>query len=434
MTTIRTMLLPAVLFLLSAAGPNRAAADDAIDLTVSNAGAATVSGKNTNNADDSDGVRGIATGTGRNAGVLGKTETTTSDSAGVWGRQGTDLPVDRTNFFAAGVRGESKAKRGILGISEWKATAGWGMGTGQVVGVEGVARSTTANNSAGVLGHAEAADKRVYGVWGTTPSTQIGGAGVLGEGGDAVNITQEGWLTPAGVRGTGKEIGTSGHSNRKGVQGVVYDVTTGRYLASGSLGAKFVVVYGVYTDEDIAAKGMKKFIEPHPTDPSKLIAYVALEGPEAGTYFRGTSQTDGGVAVIPVPDHFRFVTDAQSITVQVTPRDLAVVGVVDRNLNQITVRANPDVAFDYLVQGVRRAYANYDPIQPNGGEFAPGTPSGGVPDSLPEEIRNRLIANGTYNPDGTPNLETARKLGWLERWEQPPGAGAPADRPKDSER
>lgn len=344
---MKKMLLAGVLFLLSSVGSNRAFADDAIDLTVSNAGAATISGKNTNNAADSDGVRGIATGTGRNAGVLGKTESTT-------------------------------------------------------------------NNSAGVLGQASATDKRVYGVWGKTPSTQVGAAGVLGEGGDAVNITQEGWLTPAGVRGTGKDMGTSGHSNKKGVQGVVYDVTTGRYLASGSLGAKFVAVYGVYTDEDLAAKGVKKFIEPHPSDPSKLIAYVALEGPEAGTYFRGTSQTDGGVAVIPVPDHFRFVTDAQSITVQVTPRDMAVVGVVDRNLNQIIVRANPDVAFDYLVQGVRRAYANYDPIQPNGGEFSPGPPSGGMPDSLPEEIRNRLIANGTYNPDGTPNLETARKLGWID--------------------
>jgi hypothetical protein len=30
--------------------------------------------------------------------------------------------------------------------------------------------------------------------------------------------------------------------------------------------------------------------------------------------------------------------------------------------------------------------------------------------------REMLISNGTYNPDGTPNLVTAERLGWSKIW------------------
>jgi hypothetical protein len=29
-----------------------------------------------------------------------------------------------------------------------------------------------------------------------------------------------------------------------------------------------------------------------------------------------------------------------------------------------------------------------------------------------------LIQNGTYKPDGTVNMETARRLGWDKEWEE----------------
>ena len=406
---------------------HRALADDPIDLTVSGNGTATISGTNTNNAADSDGVRGIATGTGRNAGVRGNTQSTSNDSAGVLGREGTQLPVDRLGFVAAGVRGESKTNRGILGVSEWKAVAGWATGTGQVVGVEGVAFTGIDTDSVGVLGRAEADNKRVFGVRGTTPSVGQSAAGVLGEAGSPVNIARpQDEVNWAGVRGMGRFVGVAGHSYTMGVSGKIYNPNTGALIVEGNLARKFVQnTYGVWTNGDLAARGVKKFIEPHPIDPSKIIAYVALEGPEAGTYFRGTSATVDGVAVIPVPDHFRFVTAEGSLTVQVTPRDFALVAVVDRNLDQITVRSDRDVAFDYEVKGVRRAFADYNPIQDNGGEFAPSSPEGTIPASLPPEIKGRLIANGTYHPDGSLNLELAQKLGWFDHLEQPASAPVP---------
>jgi len=35
---------------------------------------------------------------------------------------------------------------------------------------------------------------------------------------------------------------------------------------------------------------------------------------------------------------------------------------------------------------------------------------------LSEEERGRLIANGTYNVDGTVNKQTAERLGWAKAW------------------
>ncbi len=38
-------------------------------------------------------------------------------------------------------------------------------------------------------------------------------------------------------------------------------------------------------------------------------------------------------------------------------------------------------------------------------------------EALSPEQKRRLIANGTYDPDGTVNTETARRLGWEKAWE-----------------
>ena len=36
--------------------------------------------------------------------------------------------------------------------------------------------------------------------------------------------------------------------------------------------------------------------------------------------------------------------------------------------------------------------------------------------SLSDGEKARLIANGTYNADGTVNMETAERLGWVKMW------------------
>jgi hypothetical protein len=39
-----------------------------------------------------------------------------------------------------------------------------------------------------------------------------------------------------------------------------------------------------------------------------------------------------------------------------------------------------------------------------------------MPQAFSAEQKRRLIANGTYNPDGTVNRETAARLGWERVW------------------
>jgi len=41
-----------------------------------------------------------------------------------------------------------------------------------------------------------------------------------------------------------------------------------------------------------------------------------------------------------------------------------------------------------------------------------------MPPYLTDEARRRLVANGTYNPDGTVNMETAERIGWTRIWKE----------------
>jgi hypothetical protein len=119
---------------------------------------------------------------------------------------------------------------------------------------------------------------------------------------------------------------------------------------------------------------------------------------------------------IEVPESFRIVTDAEGITVQLTPlHGPASMYVESEDLSQIVVRSSKDVTFHYLVQGMRRAFKQFEPVS-EGEEFAPQSAADRMPGYLTEEAKRRLVANGTYNENGSVNLETAERLGWTERW------------------
>jgi hypothetical protein len=108
------------------------------------------------------------------------------------------------------------------------------------------------------------------------------------------------------------------------------------------------------------------FVEDHPQDPTTEIVYVCLEGPEAGTYIRGTAQLINGEAVINLPEHFSFVTNDEGLTVQLTPvGEWLQLYVVEKGAQQFIVReANGKSGrFDYLVQGVRKGYENHQVIR-----------------------------------------------------------------------
>ena len=165
-------------------------------------------------------------------------------------------------------------------------------------------------------------------------------------------------------------------------------------------------------------------VEPYPLDASKVIRYIALEGPESGTYFRGGARTESGIAIIAVPDHFRMVSTEEGMTVHVTPvGQFTQIWVESVDLNNVVIRSSRDVEFHYIVHGIRRAFRDFNPIT-QGQEFMPQTPGDTLSPGLPTEIRERLITMGVYNPDGTVNMRTAERLGWDRVWEARAGGVA----------
>jgi hypothetical protein len=196
----------------------------------------------------------------------------------------------------------------------------------------------------------------------------------------------------------------------------------GAEIAWGALGSlpgvdsPGVPPWAVFGGGTIGATGTKHFLDPHPTDPSRTIGYMSLEGPEAGTYFRGRARFQNGLARIPVPEHFRLVTDPEGLTVQITPIGaMASFAVLRMDLEEIVVEASRNVEFSYLVQGVRATFKDVGPWR-GAEEFMPRSADAKIPQWLSPAQRRHLIQNGTYREDGTVNMETARRLGWDRAW------------------
>lgn len=113
----------------------------------------------------------------------------------------------------------------------------------------------------------------------------------------------------------------------------------------------------------LKVRGEKSFLAVHPTDHDRELAYAALEGPEAGTYYRGVARTVEGRAVIELPEHFALVTEPEGLTVQLTPIGRwSRLYVEEKSLERLVVVSadGADAEFDFLVQGVRRGFADFE--------------------------------------------------------------------------
>jgi hypothetical protein len=261
-------------------------------------------------------------------------------------------------------------------------------------------------NSAAVEGH--------HGGFMTLPLYDA--AGVRGEAGAGFTY---------GVLGIGPFQGAAGSLVSGGAE-VTYGVLG---FASGTDPGSGSPPWGVFSGTTIGAVGTKHFLDPHPTDPTRAISYISLEGPEAGTYFRGRARFQNGMARIPVPEHFRLVTDPEGLTVQITPIGaMASFAVLRMDLDEIVVQASRNVEFSYLVQGVRSTYKDVTPWR-GAGEFMPRSADARIPEWLSPAQKRLLIRNGTYREDGTVNMETAGRLGWDRAWAARDSRPAPEPAP-----
>ena len=307
-------------------------------------------------------------------------------------------------------------------------------GAGATFGLVARANSTGAGTAA-VFGTAEnAAGGITFGGRFQTNSTSFAAAGAKGVSGfgDPLPTTDCDPCYNSGVLGASAgRIGVTGMTRAgiaagTGVLGVLLNAGAGvtSAAAAGYLGSEIGTDPGgggppwaVFGQGNIGASGIKPFLEPHPSDPSLIIQYIALEGPEAGTYFRGKGKFVRGMARIEVPEDFRMVSDPEGLSIQVTPiGEMATVAVVSIGLDEIVVKASRNVEFFYTVNGVRSTFKDVKPIR-RGGEFRPEKASSTLPAYLSEGQKRLLIQNGTYRPDGAVNMETAQRLGWDRIWE-----------------
>jgi len=212
---------------------------------------------------------------------------------------------------------------------------------------------------------------------------------------------------------SGPTYGVSGQTTSpqgRGVQG------TSLFGSGATYGVRGEVLspsgFGVFSVGDMGGTGAKYFVQPHPSDPSREIRFVSLEGNESGTYFRGKTQLVGGTAVVAVPEDFRLVTEAEGLTVQLTTvGGPAAVWVESYGLDEIVLKGTGDLEVHYTVNGVRRGFAQHETMHANQA-FVPlvrGVPYGS---QYPAELRAILVESGILNADFTPNEATAAALGW----------------------
>lgn len=252
-------------------------------------------------------------------------------------------------------------------------------------------------NGRGVFGDATASSGTTFGVRGHSAS--ISGRGVYGHATASSGGTD-------GVRG--ESVSTNGrgvHGLATASSGTTYGVRGVAFSPNG---------FGVFCDGDFGGTGAKHFIQPHPTDASKEIRFVSLEGNESGTYFRGSTNLTSGRAVIEVPEEFRLVTESERLTVQLTSKGPALLWYESKDLERIVIRGDRDVEFDYFVNGVRRGFADLKLIRENHA-YVPevrGIPYG---TQYREGHRRVLVENGILNPDFTPNEQKAVEMGWTLR-------------------
>lgn len=375
------------------------------------------------------GVEGI----GGAIGVYGATHNGTGFGIKGYAPDGAGVGGLTTNAYGAygesdglgfGVYGKSKDGDGVHGVSSGGAgvsgetsalgkagTSGINTGTGPgVYGVSHLAGDGVFGESAtaiGVHGNSHTSTSNGIGVGGESEN----GHGVVGASRNSDGLIGVSLAGGDGVQGQA----TSGHSGVKGINAGTGNGVTGHANAGH---------WGVYAEGDFGASGAKMFVEPHATDPTKEIRYVTLEGPEAGTYFRGRAKIVNGRATIAIPDHFQTVTAADGLTVQLTPiGEPAVLYCVTTSLQRIEVGGTSDVAFNYQINGVRKAFADFRPVH-DAVSFIPASAAEAksLAASLPAESVRRLIANGTLNPDLSVNAETAQRLGWDKRagWSDAP--------------
>ena len=127
------------------------------------------------------------------------------------------------------------------------------------------------------------------------------------------------------------------------------------------IGAGLINITGPITSAtEVTASGItlttrKPFDSPHPTKKGYRLRHVCLEGPESGVYYRGRLT---GKNVIELPEYWRGLVDAETITVTLTQiktsQDLIIDGIEWGTRVKVRSGNGTDIDCFYLVHAERK--------------------------------------------------------------------------------
>jgi len=178
-----------------------------------------------------------------------------------------------------------------------------------------------------------------------------------------------------GIQAAGTETGGYFQdSDNSGYARVGY-VDEGIYAGGNSMGGYFEDLnsggwaWVAYEDKKMYGVGIAQFVQNHPYEKDRVIAYTSPEGDEAATYTRGTARLVNGEARVMLGETFKWVTNPEiGLTAHLTPRaDCKGLYVASLTTSEMVVKelqgGTSDATFDYLVYGLRIGFEEASVVQ-----------------------------------------------------------------------
>jgi len=187
---------------------------------------------------------------------------------------------------------------------------------------------------------------------GVFSAASSGGIGLYASGGQAARFEQ------STLPGTYVNVAWSGYGlwsrSYNGIQNWDHDDST--YARIGSSPYK------------IQGTGTVSFVQNRPGDPNEVVIYHAPESSEVNVYTRGSARLQDGSATISLDPTFAWTANPEiGLTAHLTPRGEAIalaIETVSSHELRVTGPKGSNVAFDYLVTGLRIGFEEIPPVQP----------------------------------------------------------------------